>query len=249
MIQIMKEKTPARDIAPIFSGCEACERGHKFGPAAREYYLIHFCHKGEGVLSDKYGTHKISAGELFIIRPSEITVYTADKENPWEYSWLAFGGDMADIFSTERSVYPTPVRIGEAVRELVEEGVDDPSAYISVVFELIYRLFKDKKGEGDLAQRLKRYVDFNYMNDVSVASLSTAFGFERSYLYRVFKDAFGTGIKEYLIQTRLSQAKALLSGGFSVSEAALAVGYRDPFGFSRAFKAHFGYSPKAEKTR
>ena len=247
MIQIMMEKTPARDIAPIFSGYEACERGHKFGPAAREYYLIHFCLKGKGTLHDKHGSHKVAQGELFVIRPQEITTYVADKSDPWEYSWVAFSGDMANAFDTEKSVYTAPSGLGEKVKELSRENVTAPSAYISLVFELIYRLFREKKEESDLAQRLKRYIDFNYMNDVSVASLSATFGFERSYLYRVFKEEFGVSIKECLIQARLNQAKALLSEGFSVAEAALAVGYRDPFGFSRAFKAHFGIPPKALK--
>ena len=249
MKQVMMKKTSARDIVPIFSGYEACESEHKFGPAAREHHLIHFCLKGKGVLSDKYGTHKIEAGDLFIIRPGEITVYIADKTDPWEYAWLAFGGDMAEIFSTDRSVYPAPARMGDAVRELAESDVDAPSAYISVVFELIYRLFREKKSEGDLAQKIKRYIDFNYMNDLSVKALAEAFGFERSHLYRVFKESVGTSPKEYLTKTRLEQAKILLSKGYSVSEAAFAVGYRDPFGFSGAFKAHFGVPPKVFKRK
>ena len=35
--------------------------------------------------------------------------------------------------------------------------------------------------------------------------------------------------------------------GYAVGETAFAVGYKDPFNFSKAYKRHFGVSPKAQK--
>lgn len=103
------DKSESQDLIPIFYGTEKCEKGHCFGPHARNYYIVHFCLSGCGTLQDKFGTHKISAGELFIIRPGEITTYTADKVTPWEYVWIAFEGKIAHLFSTDKSVYAYPM--------------------------------------------------------------------------------------------------------------------------------------------
>ncbi len=243
-LENMIEEIEARDIVPIFSGHEACKKSHTFGPYVRNYYLIHFCLDGAGELIDKYGKHKIKKGELFIIRPGEITTYTADSESPWEYSWIAFGGDMAKIFDTGASVYSFPIEIGLSVRELSLDGISSPSVFISLIFKLIYHIFSETKESGNIAEKMKRYVKFNYMSDITVQKISEYFGFERSYLYRVFKNSTGLSIKEYITKTRMEQAKALLKKGYSVGSTAHAVGYLDQFNFSKAYKAYFGAAPK-----
>ena len=158
MKQIMIENIAAKDIIPLFSGEEVCERSHKFGPYARNHYLIHFCLRGAGELYDKFGTHKIKAGEMFIIRPGEITTYVADAENPWEYSWIAFLGDMADVFDTDRSVYSLPMEIGMEIRRLSHEEVTSPTVFISLIYKLIYSLFNDKKEVKNTVEKIKQYI-------------------------------------------------------------------------------------------
>ena len=240
----MINKLRSRDIVPIFSGHERCDSGHKFGPYVRSHYLIHFCLKGKGKLFDKYGEHEIGEGEMFIIRPSEITTYVADDTDPWEYSWIAFEGEMADIFDTGISVYRFPMEIGERLKELTEQEIGSPSVYISLIYSLIYETMSEYEENVDIIKKIKQYIKFNYMNDISVMQLSDYFGFERSYFYRMFKKHNGTGVKEYILKTRMEQAKLLLDRGYSVGNTAYAVGYSDQSNFSKAFKKYYGRSPK-----
>ena len=39
MLQNMIDDICTKDIIPIFSGHEVCEKNHKFGPYIRDYYL------------------------------------------------------------------------------------------------------------------------------------------------------------------------------------------------------------------
>ena len=243
-MQKMIEHARGTDIIPIFSGHEICAKNHKFGPYIRDYYLVHFCLRGKGVLADKYGRHTIQKNELFIIRPGEITTYIADSIDPWEYSWVAFGGSFANTFDTDRSVYPFPSEIGLAVKELSQSGVSSSAAFISLIYKLIYHLFDEDRKSGTTPERIKQYIDFNYMNDLSVSGIAGYFRFERSYLYRIFKNTFGISIKEYIIKTRMEHADILLKKGYSVADTARAVGYNDQTNFSKAYKKHFGSSPK-----
>ena len=244
---IMLEQTKARDLTPLFIGHEVCAKKQKFGPHARDYYLIHFCINGKGTLQDKYGVHEISAGELFIIRPGEITTYFADGEKPWEYAWIAFQGEIANIFNTDRSTYPVPLQFGAEIRELSQNVVTAPSVYIALLFRLIYTLFNEQKATPNTAEKIRQYIHFNYMQDLTLQQLSHYFGFERSYLYRIFQRAYGMSIKAFIIKTRMEQARVLLERGYSVGETAFAVGYKDPFNFSKAYKRLFGVPPKAQK--
>ncbi len=239
-------KIETKDIIPIFSGHEVCEKSHKFGPYIRDYYLLHFCLKGKGVLIDKFGRQTIQQGELFIIRPGEITTYLADNIEPWEYSWLAFEGSFADIFNTDRSVYPFPMEIGISLRELSRDKVTDPTIFLSLIYKVLYHIFSEKKAENSesIPEKIIRYINFNYMNNLTVRDISDSFRFERSYLYRIFKNYTGMSIKDYITKTRMEHAQILLKNGNSVIDTALSVGYNEQANFSKAYKSYFGKSPK-----
>ncbi len=232
-------------LAPLFVGVEQCERGHKFGPHVRNCYLIHFCLSGCGTLQDKYGTHRIGAGELFVIRPGEVTVYEADKKTPWEYAWIGFNGTAADPFLSAPSVFAAPDKLHERVAAYVRTGELAPEIYLSLLYELIYKLFqKSEKARSRAgADEICRYIQYNYMKPLQTGELAALFGFERSYLYRLFKQKTGAGVKEYLTAVRMEKACEFLKEGFGVGETAHLVGYADEFNFSRTFKTRFGISP------
>ena len=243
---VIADEDSFSDISPIFVGDEECAPGHKFGPAVREYYLIHFCLSGHGVLRDRYGEHDIEAGELFIIRPGEVTFYHADMEDPWHYLWIAFTGKMAEKFNTGRSVYSFPSEIAKRLSSLIER--EDPHAerYISVIYDLMCELiFDDAEAteEEDKLHKLRKYIKYNYMHTLRVESLAAGCGFERSYLYRIFKARYGMSVKDYITKARMENAKKLLTEGYTVAETARLVGYEDEFNFSKAFKKYHGASP------
>jgi AraC-like DNA-binding protein len=116
---------------------------------------------------------------------------------------------------------------------------------LGLIYDLIYRISdEERSGGGDEKLRMiRRYVKYNYMLPITVGSLSHDFGFERSYLYRMFKNKYGVGVKEYITSVRLEKAEQFLRDGYSVKESAAMVGYEDEFNFSKAFKARYGKSP------
>lgn len=247
--ELFIDKSESQDLSPIFFGAQACTKNHSFGPHTRNYYIIHFCLCGCGKLKDKFGEHNISAGQLFIIRPNEITTYTADSVTPWEYVWLAFEGKIANVFNTDRSVYHSPKEIEQKLLALFEKEESSPYIFISLLYQLIYSIFSNKSDNSDVISKVIQYINFNYMTEITIKNLSLQFNFEQSYLYRLFKKKTKMSIKEYIIKTRMEQAKILLSLGYTVSNTAFAVGYNDPFNFSKSYKKYFGTTPISHKNK
>jgi len=247
--ELFIDKSESQDLSPIFFGAQACPKNHSFGPHTRNYYIIHFCLRGCGKLKDKFGEHNISAGQLFIIRPNEITTYTADSVTPWEYVWLAFEGKIANIFNTDRSVYHYPKEIEQTLLALFKKEESSPYIFISLLYQLIYSIFSNKSNNSDVISKVIQYINFNYMTEITIKNLSLQFNFEQSYLYRLFKKKTKMSIKEYIIKTRMEQAKTLLSLGYTVSNTAFAVGYSDPFNFSKSYKKYFGTTPISHKNK
>ena len=247
--KIIRDNENFTDFIPLSIGWEMCESGHKFGPHVREYYLIHCVIDGKGVLKDKFGLHKIKKGQLFIIRPEEVTVYQADEKNPWEYCWICFKGKLASIFDTKKSVYDCPPNLLDKIKEFSQ--YENTSAFLCSSFlnELAFHLFSNCLEKGDLASELRRYVDINYMKEITVEEISKQFGFDRTYLFKKFKQKYGYGLKEYIVKVRMKSAKNLLERGYSVSATAFMVGYKDEFNFSKAFKKHYLVSPSSIKNK
>lgn len=235
------------DISPITAGYHSCDTGYTFGPYVRDHYLIHFVVSGKGRLTDKYGTHEVGAGELFIIRPGEVTVYKADERDPWDYRWIGFKGECASRFDSGGSVYRIPDGMTERIDSLICSERLLPEMYVAFLFELSCRLFSQEPEQrpSDRLHKLRRYIRYNYMEPLRVEALARAAGLERSYLFRSFKARYGVSVKEYIISVRMKEAARFLSEGYSVSESAYLVGYDDPSAFSRAFKSYHGVSPSA----
>ena len=131
----------AADLSVLFVGSEQCKREHRFGPHVRQHYLIHFCLSGCGTLWDKNGTHRIGAGEMFVIRPGEVTVYQADAKDPWSYCWVAFLGNAAGELDSAPSVFKTPQDIDTQTAAYIRSGERSETIYLSLLFKLFYHLF------------------------------------------------------------------------------------------------------------
>ena len=97
----------------------------------------------------------------------------------------------------------------------------------------------------DLLEKVKNYIETNYMNDISLDNLAQYVSMSSFYLSRIFSKAYDINIKEYIIKIRMEKAKGMLvEGNKSVKQIAFEVGYLDQNYFSKAFKKYTNISPK-----
>lgn len=97
-----------------------------------------------------------------------------------------------------------------------------------------------------LIHRILDYMNTHYTESITVAQLAERFSKSEKNFIRYFH--FNTGIspKKYLIEQRMKYAMELLSDTeYSIAEIAQAVGYSDPYCFSKAFHKYYGDSPSA----
>ena len=95
----------------------------------------------------------------------------------------------------------------------------------------------------------KKFINYSYMECIGAQEIAEKFGFERSYLFRIFKARYGVGVKEYLTAVRMEHAAQFLKSGQNVATVSSMVGYRDVFNFSKAFKKYYGISPAKYKVK
>jgi len=80
---------------------------------------------------------------------------------------------------------------------------------------------------------------------IRIPALGKIAGMSASHFYPLFKAATGCTPNDYFIRTRMRRACELLRGTqLSVKEVAAALGYDDPYYFSRLFKSVNGVPPR-----
>ena len=119
------------------------------------------------------------------------------------------------------------------------------------------RLYEQMNKENDIAEPDQRpsyyaqiiattleYIDSN-IQDASLEGLGIQLKMSPSYLSRIIKEKSGKNFSTYLLEARMKMAARMLKGiEYKHYEIAFRVGYDNPKNFSRAFKQHYGMSPK-----
>lgn len=235
-------------LSPVQFGYEECAPAHSFGPAVREYWLIHCVHSGRGTFVRDGVTHTVIAGESFVIPPHIETYYEADARDPWHYSWIGFRMDpsLSEWFSA-------PVLRARGMRELFlsmrecEHSENGRSAFLAArLWDLLSLLQEGQEERYGHIEKALHFMRAEYMNDISVAQIAARMNLDRSYFSTLFKETLGVSPRQYLIDLRLAKAAELMRDhGESPSTVAVSVGYPDLFHFSKAFKKKYGLSPRA----
>ena len=107
----------------------------------------------------------------------------------------------------------------------------------------IYLDHQSDQREGDM-DRIIKYINANYMNDITLKNICRRFNYSFSYMSMKFKKTLGMTYTEYLQKIRVEQSMRLLvSTDISVDEIERVVGYRDLKAFYTVFKRFANTTP------
>ena len=168
------------DLNPVQAGEEKCTPLHSFGPATRAFHLMHYVVSGKGTLIKDGRETKVEAGEVFLINPGEICIYTADKEEPWHYIWIGFTGRLAPQFESLGDIFSAPRSVFESIPLAGDYG-DFSSEYLAAqLFTLYAMLFSQNGGKTDYVTQTCDYIKANYASDLTVGSIAEIIGVDRT---------------------------------------------------------------------
>ena len=154
-----------------------------------------------------------------------------------------------------------PVKIyKEAIEAILSELLEEArgelelsEAAVELLFQklllFLYRerpdvMVRDEGGNYDLIRNIKRKLEVNFGERITLLSLAQEYHVSPSYLSHIFKRETGYAPIDYLMASRISAAKRLLSSTEkSVKEIVFLCGFGDESNFSRMFKKRTGASP------
>ncbi|MBQ2967227.1 MAG: helix-turn-helix domain-containing protein [Clostridia bacterium] len=102
--------------------------------------------------------------------------------------------------------------------------------------------------KNSLADEAKEYITKNLDSDLNLKVLCSALNVSKNSLYRVFREAFGTTINEYIVFVRLQKAKELLkNSSLPIYLICEKVGIPNYTYFCKLFKKQTGLTPTEYK--
>lgn len=97
-------------------------------------------------------------------------------------------------------------------------------------------------------RNIKVFMQNNYSKNLNVQDYALLTGRSISTFIREFKITYNTTPKKWLISQRLKKSHLLLKhANYSVTEAAIEVGYENVSHFIKAYKIRYGYTPIVSK--
>ena len=134
---------------------------------------------------------------------------------------------------------------------LLHKGFDSPDAWLAQVRALLETLFSGGSADQpteteETLNRINRYIREHYAEQISLTQIAERFGYNSSYLSRIYKQNMDEGLNEHIIRTRIEAACALLRDtGMSSSEIAGQCGFQTNKYFITVFKRVTGQTPKS----
>lgn len=206
----------------------------------------------------------LKAGESFIIFPHTEVYYYPDKHDPWEYVWIEFKGDEAQRLVALAGLEPEKPVVSESPDNLepyfhiignphakpYDKIRSDAKLRLLLSYYMEYYPKEANIRQNDYVEIAKEYIMNNYWKPtITVTDIVNVVNIERSYLFRLFKDATGMSVSNYLTTCRIQRACELLKfSNLSIKSIACSVGYSDPLYFSKVFKKATSFPPSEYMT-
>ncbi len=93
-------------------------------------------------------------------------------------------------------------------------------------------------------RRLERYIQAHLYEPITLASISEALGYSKSYLASEYKKVTGETVTQYIQEAKIREASLLLSDHrMQVREVSEALGFSDPSYFVKVYRKHTGRTP------
>lgn len=249
-------------LAVVCGGCEHCAPDYAIHRAHFPYWAIEFVAQGRGRLHLGRKSWDLLPGALFAYGPGVSQRIISDDRAPLVKYFVDFTGRQAPALLEEYGPPPggvcqtaAPSEVMEIFDALIRNGLRETpfTARISRVLleHLALKIGETKVAYGAAAtaafatyQRCKHYLEEHWAALNTLADAARACHVAPAYLCRLFQRYDHQSPYQFLLHRKMQHAAARLqTTNDTIKQVADALGFSDPFHFSRVFKSVLGVSP------
>lgn len=233
-------------------------------PHSHQYYHMFYVCSGQIDMTVGTEQYRLNAGTTLLVPKETEHSYLVSGEQAAEYLEIKFALPVPTQdtqFSRMGTIMLEDSGAGYLAEQIVQEYADlgsladEPAAsYLLALLHILTRARRYEKkqssryidvGEYDLlSQKIVRYLEEHYGENMSLDELAAALGRSKSYLCIAFKKDTGTTIVDCLNLIRIRRAAELITySDYSLTQVSVACGFSSVSHFNRVFLKYVGITP------
>lgn len=256
-----------RDLIVTHIGAFAAAGGHYVErPRGTSQHILIACISGKGHATLNGNDWQIGPGDLLFLPPRQAHHYRADSVSPWTILWAHFRGERACDYLRMLGISAAQPLTAVHETDRLHAAFEDAFHHVTLGFGEaaliglstgftrllgLVRVMQCPPGGQSPKTKNRLFQTLHQLHSApekpwTVEQMAQEACLSVPHFTNLCRRQTGMPPLAYLIRLRLQRAMDLLQQGqCNVVEAARAVGYDDPFYFSRLFRKHFGIPPSA----
>ncbi|MGM9588869.1 MAG: AraC family transcriptional regulator [Faecousia sp.] len=259
------------DVQYMECGIMSTEDEWMHAPRVFPMWVLGLCTRGYMYMNIEDVEYKIMAGDMFLLPPNRLHRGTKMGKEGVAYYWIHFRAPEIDAVQREMDFSETPEGNQHAYLMLHYPLLNIQTAFM--VCDYLYSLDYGTQYTGIIRQnvlkvllyeisnqtllgyakkfdqrfvRMLDYIRLNFVSELSAESLAQRFGYNKSYLCRLFKKRVGKTLMNYCAELRINLAcQQLIGTDYPVKRIAMECGFANEKYFMRQFKTCMGLTPTA----
>lgn len=255
-------ETVGHELRVLYGGFEHCLPDYRIARSEFPHYCLEVIVGGQGKVEVAGTWHEISEGWAFLYRPGFPWRMRGSGNEGLRKFFVVFDGHDEPL-ARPRDRRRIPFRLEPlweyvALLEALEREAGHPSdqrrSICSCLLSAILRKLEAQDSLPDAPSsrsrltylEAARFIEEHFREIRSAGEIAARVGLDSSYLCRLFQRHSGVSPHRYLIRLRMQYAMTLLTReGLNVTAVAEALGFKNPYHFSRVFKDVHGLPPSA----
>ena len=228
-----------------------------------EYQIIYIS-KGSGYFESTSYSTTISEGTIILLFPGEWHRFKPEPQTGWDEFWVACNGSI--IKNMERQNFinrSSPIldigiskRVISLFSEIIERTKTEKTGYQLYISGMVIHLigliqYKQKQSNQKPSDRTEDIITKSQLmlreiitQNTQMETIATELNVSYAWFRKAFKNYTGISPKQYLLQLRIEQAKAMLSERDKpIKEIAFELNFESATFFSKQFKQKTGKTP------
>lgn len=242
-----------------------------FSMHAHEWFEIFYFISGRGSYLVEGNQYPLQPNDILLLRPAETHKLSIEPETPYERITIHFAPSLLTPLDPEhrllRMILERPLgrqnhfsgdnssycQLRNAFADFTFDQIPDIRLNLMARVLLFLTALSGIYEEGavhmpaqGLQSQVVAYVNEHLFEPISLQTVADRFYRSRSQIGRIFQQATGSSLWEYVTIKRLLAARAMIQRGESAGAACIACGFSDYSAFFRAYRARFQHSPRED---
>ncbi len=235
-----------------------------------QYCELYYFISGKGVFKIEGSEYRLRSGDILLMRPEEAHYINIDPNEPYERLTVHFDTRLFSSIDENLEILKPFFDRGVGKSNLFRESDFKSSSFkyllrnlttntenkklliYSNLFSLLNEIYISFEHKNDYTTRetipyqIISYINANLFENISLESISEKFFISKSHLCRIFKEATGSTVTQYIITKKILKANTLITQGETPTNASISCGFSDYSVFYRNYMKYYKHPPSSQ---